>query len=68
MGLARSLEGCAQPSTKLDRSPVTVADLAIQAVVAERLADACPSDPLIAEEDAASFRADPDLSTVAASK
>ena len=61
--LARSLEGCALASTKSDRSPVTIADLAIQAVVAERLAEAFPHDSLIAEEDAGLLRADPNLAS-----
>ena len=60
--LARSLEGRAQAAIKSDTSPVTVADLAIQALVAARLVDAFPDDPLVAEEDAALLRADPDLS------
>lgn len=42
--------------TKEDRSPVTVADYASQAVVARRLEDAFPNDPLVAEEDAAMLR------------
>jgi len=62
MRLARSLEGRSRASTKSDTSPVTVADLAIQVVVAERLASAFPGIPLIAEEDATSFQADPELS------
>lgn len=37
MHLARSLEGRATASAKSDMSPVTVADLAIQAVIASRL-------------------------------
>jgi 3'(2'), 5'-bisphosphate nucleotidase len=36
---------------KDDRSPVTVADLATQAVIARRLADAFPDLPLVGEED-----------------
>lgn len=60
--LARSLEGRARALIKSDMSPVTVADLSIQAVVAARLADAFPHDSLIAEEDARLLRADPDLS------
>lgn len=38
-------------ATKEDRSPVTIADLAIQAVVTHRLRAAFPQDPLLAEED-----------------
>lgn len=41
---------------KYDHSPVTVADFAIQALVAGLLADAFPEDPLVAEEDAMSLR------------
>jgi 3'(2'), 5'-bisphosphate nucleotidase len=62
MRLARSLERRARASIKSDTSPVTVADLSIQAIVAARLADAFPEDSLIAEEDARLLRADPDLS------
>ena len=39
-------------ATKQDRSPVTIADLAIQTVVTQRLRVAFPGDPLLAEEDA----------------
>jgi len=42
--------------TKGDRSPVTVADFASQALVARRLAAAYPNDPLLAEEDATALR------------
>lgn len=42
---------------KADQSPVTVADFAVQALVAHRLGQAFPDDPLVAEEDAASLRA-----------
>ncbi len=37
--------------TKSDRSPVTVADFACQALVGSRLAQVFPQDPLVAEED-----------------
>jgi 3'(2'), 5'-bisphosphate nucleotidase len=40
-----------QSLTKDDRSPVTVADLAIQALVSERLAARFPGDRLLAEEE-----------------
>src|SRR5215510_11514101 len=43
--------------TKSDRSPVTVADFAAQALVGNLLAEAFPNDPLVAEEDAADLRA-----------
>jgi 3'(2'), 5'-bisphosphate nucleotidase len=42
--------------TKDDRSPVTVADFAVQALVARRLADAFPTAALVAEEQAATLR------------
>ena len=60
--VARSLESRPHTSTKPDSSPVTVADLAIQAIAAERLGAACPGVGLIAEEDASSLADDPDLS------
>lgn len=41
---------------KADRSPVTIADFAVQAVVAERLARQWPGESLVAEEDATSWR------------
>jgi len=42
--------------TKVDRSPVTVADYASQALTARLLAEAFPDDRLVAEEDATSLR------------
>ena len=42
--------------TKDDRSPVTVADFASQALVAARLAAAFPDDSLVGEEDASALR------------
>lgn len=42
--------------TKQDRSPVTVADFASQAVVASRLMEAYPDDPLVAEEGSQDLR------------
>ena len=44
---------------KPDQSPVTVADFAVQALIAHRLSAAFPDDPLVAEEDAAALRASP---------
>jgi 3'(2'), 5'-bisphosphate nucleotidase len=41
---------------KKDRSPVTVADFASQAVVCHALQQAFPDDPIIAEEDSAELR------------
>lgn len=43
--------------TKEDRSPVTVADFASQALVAHLLEEAFPNDPLMGEEDATALRA-----------
>jgi 3'(2'), 5'-bisphosphate nucleotidase len=45
-----------QPLAKADLSPVTVADFAVQALVADRLARAFPDDALVAEEDASALR------------
>lgn len=42
--------------TKGDRSPVTVADFAVQAVVAKLLGDALPDDTLVGEESAAELK------------
>jgi 3'(2'), 5'-bisphosphate nucleotidase len=42
--------------TKGDSSPVTVADFAVQAVVARRLTEAAPGLTLVAEEDSGSLR------------
>lgn len=41
---------------KKDKSPVTVADFASQAVICRTLGDAFPTDPIIAEEDSAELR------------
>ena len=41
--------------TKDDRSPVTIADFASQALVAKLLSDAFPGDPLVAEENASAL-------------
>ena len=56
--LARQIRQDARATSflKADRSPVTVADFAVQAVIADRLANAFPDDPLVAEEDAASLQ------------
>ncbi len=43
---------------KKDRSPVTVADFASQAVVCAKLAQAFPDDPVVGEEDAKTLRED----------
>src|SRR5512139_1454489 len=49
-------EMAAQTLTKGDRSPVTVADFASQALVGFLLAQTFPDDPLVAEEDAQELR------------
>jgi len=41
---------------KPDRSPVTVADLAGQALICRALAEAFPTDPVMAEEDSSALR------------
>lgn len=46
---------------KDDRSPVTVADLAGQALVARRLSEAFAHLPLVGEEDSGELRRQPDL-------
>ncbi|MBI5095554.1 MAG: 3'(2'),5'-bisphosphate nucleotidase [Candidatus Hydrogenedentes bacterium] len=45
-----------QALTKDDKSPVTVADFAVQALIARNLAGACPDDALVGEEDANTLR------------
>ena len=42
--------------TKVDRSPVTVADFAVQALIARRLAERLPGSELIGEEQADALR------------
>lgn len=41
---------------KSDRSPVTVADFAVQALIVHRLGEAFPHDAVVAEEDATALR------------
>lgn len=57
-GLCRrvQVEMIAPELEKEDRSPVTVADFASQALVASRLGEAYPEDPLVAEEDSGELR------------
>ena len=50
----QSLAGAKQD--KADKSPVTIADYASQAILCQRLGDAFPGDPIIAEEDAKGLR------------
>lgn len=50
--------------TKSDKSPVTVADYAAQAVVARRFATERPDDVLVGEEDAGDLRAEQSRATL----
>jgi 3'(2'), 5'-bisphosphate nucleotidase len=53
-------ERLVRPETleKRDKSPVTVADFASQAIVCARLAERLPDDPVVGEEDSAALRED----------
>jgi 3'(2'), 5'-bisphosphate nucleotidase len=61
LALLDGLEPAPDGLLKGDASPVTVADFAVQAVIASRLGRARPDDPLVAEEDAAALGRAPDL-------
>jgi 3'(2'), 5'-bisphosphate nucleotidase len=50
--------------TKDDRSPVTVADFAVQALIARRLAEQLPGSTLIGEENAESLRLEEGVATL----
>lgn len=50
--------------TKGDRSPVTVADYAAQAIVGKRLLDYFPNDPLVGEEDSSALQTDKERQTL----
>jgi 3'(2'), 5'-bisphosphate nucleotidase len=50
--------------TKDDRSPVTVADFAVQALIARRLAENSPGSTLIGEESADALRLEEGVSTL----
>jgi len=50
--------------TKDDRSPVTVGDFAVQAVVARRLAEQLPGASLIGEESAEALRLEEGIDTL----
>ncbi|HET7010223.1 MAG TPA: hypothetical protein VFI11_05560, partial [Anaerolineales bacterium] len=54
--VARWVRADAPRQTKHDRSPVTVADFAVQAVVAQHLAESLGAIQLVAEEDSRSLR------------
>jgi 3'(2'), 5'-bisphosphate nucleotidase len=50
--------------TKDDRSPVTVADFAVQALVSRRLAESLPGSTLIGEENAEALRIEEGVATL----
>lgn len=50
--------------TKDDRSPVTVADFAVQALIARRLAESLPGATLIGEENAEALRLEEGVATL----
>ena len=54
----RAVRAATDPAAldKADKSPVTVADFAAQALVCRTLAEAFPDDPVVGEEDAAALR------------
>lgn len=56
--ICRQVQGAIAPGRwdKEDRTPVTVADLAVQAVVSGALAERFPADPLMAEEESRALR------------
>jgi 3'(2'), 5'-bisphosphate nucleotidase len=56
--VCQAVRGGVRPEVldKKDKSPVTVADFASQAVVCKALEEAFPHDPIIAEEDAAELK------------
>ncbi len=61
-------EIAAESFAKSDKTPVTVADFASQAIVCRHLQTTFPNDPIVAEEDAAALRLDsnaPILASVA---
>ena len=66
-GLARRVQrdivANGQSLIKDDRSPVTVADLAIQCLVSERLAERFPADLLLAEEESGTLSRRPDIAS-----
>ena len=51
------MESDISPLSKEDRSPVTIADFASQALVSKRLLEEFPDDTLVAEEDAGDLKA-----------
>lgn len=57
VAVAVQAELAVESMQKQDRSPVTVADYAAQAVICRELLHAYPDDPIIGEEDASPLRA-----------
>ena len=53
--------GSAATITKLDKSPVTIADYGSQAIVNAILCSVFPKDPIVGEEDADDLRNNPEL-------
>jgi len=53
--------GAAATITKIDRSPVTVADYGSQAVVTAMIRSAFPNDPIVGEENTDELRKNPGL-------
>jgi len=64
--LARRIQGemVGGSLAKEDRSPVTVADFAVQALVARRLAEKLPGSTLIGEEEAGALRLEEGIATL----
>lgn len=62
--ICRSVQGKISDDAmeKKDRSPVTIADYASQAVICRAIRDAFPDDPIVAEEDATDLRTDDNAS------
>lgn len=60
-GVQREIVNAADALTKGDRSPVTMADMAIQTVISRRLAEHFPGDALLAEEDTEAFKSSPEM-------
>src|SRR5437868_404236 len=58
-GVCRSVQATITPDVleKKDRSPVTVADFASQALICRALEERFPNDPIIGEEDASELAA-----------
>lgn len=61
--LAREIQrqSASGPLSKEDRSPVTVADFSVQALIGRRLAEAFPDEPLVAEEESDLLASEPEI-------